>query len=109
MNDKILKWFIQGETGISSKALAAAVCGLEPDETRVKFGNHPADPDDFKRCVKFLDSVPEARLYLNRAKALSEVWTRLVEHWDELESLFREEYPTKSAPRLYSRMKELGC
>ena len=39
--------------------------------------------------------------------APSKVWRVLVEHWDELEALFREEYPTKSAPKLYERMKKL--
>lgn len=109
MKDDVLKWFVQGETGVSSKALAAAVCDLAPDETWAKFGNHPADPDDFKRCVKFLDAVPEARQHLHKVAALSDVWARLVEHWDELEALFREEWPTKSVPKLYERMKQLGC
>lgn len=109
MKDDILKWFVQGETGISSKALAAAVCDLEPDQGWAKYGNHPSDPDDFKRCVKFLDEVPEARKHLGKVAALSDVWGRLVENWDELEALFREEYPTKSAPKLLERMKQLGC
>ena len=109
MKDEVLKWFVQGETGISSEALASAVCDIEPDKTWAKFGNHPGDPDDFKRCVKFLDAVPEARQHMGKVAKLSKVWARLVEHWDELESLFREEYPTKSAPRLYERMKQLGC
>jgi len=109
MKEDVLKWFVQGETGISSEALAAAICDIAPDDTWAKYGNHPADPDDFKRCVKFLDTVPEARKHLHKAAALSDVWARLVGNWDELEALFREEYPTKSAPKLYARMKELGC
>lgn len=109
MKDKVLEWFVQGETGISSEAMARAVCGMARDREWSAWGDHPSDPDDFKRCVKFLGAVPEARQHMDKVAKLSKVWKRLVEHWDELESLFREEYPTKSAPRLYERMKQLGC
>jgi hypothetical protein len=116
MKDKILDWFAHGERGISSEAMACAVADIKPIEKWVKYGNHPLDPDDFKRCVKFLDAVPEARQHMNKVAALSNVWARLIEHWDELEALFREEYQTNSAPRLYKRMprlyermKNLGC
>lgn len=109
MKDKILEWFATGERGISSEAMACAVADITPNESWGRFGNHPSDPDDFKRCVKFLDAVPEARQNLKKIAALSEVWARLVEHWDELEDLFHEEWPSRNAPKLYERMKQLGC
>jgi len=109
MKDKILEWFANGERGISSEAMACAVSDMKPNESWARFGNHPSDPDDFKRCVKFLEAVPEARQHMNKVAALSKVWARLVEHRDELEALFREEYPTKSTPKLYERMKKLCC
>ncbi len=61
MKDKILDWFARGKRGISSEAMACAVADMMPSERLAKFSNHPNDPDDFKRCVKFLDAVPEAR------------------------------------------------
>lgn len=109
MKDDVLKWLIHGETGISSKAMAAAVCDIEPDARWSKFGNHPSDTHDFNRCVKFLDSVPEARKHMRKVAALSDVWARLVDHWDELEALCRKESRGDSALKLYKRMKELGC
>lgn len=112
MRDKIIRWwYVDGELGIGSEAMACAVLDIKLNECDewVGFVSHPCDPDDFRRCVKFLDAVPEARQHMNKVAALSDVWARLVEHWDELEALFREEYPTKSTPRLYARMKQLGC
>lgn len=109
MKDKILEWFATGERGISSEAMACAVADIKPNDLHARFGNHPSDPDDFERCVKFLAAVPEARLHMGKVAKLSTVWARMVEHWEELEALFTEEYPTNSAPKLYERMKQLGC
>jgi hypothetical protein len=109
LETNVLHWFATGETGISSKAMACAVCGIEPDKLHAVFGNHPGDPDDFKRCVKFLIAVPEAREHMDKVAALSPVWAALVANWDELEALFHEEYPTKRTPKLYARMEQLGC
>ena len=109
MNDKILEWFANGETGISSKAMARAIAGLKRDTTWSAWGDHPSDPSDFNRCVKFLKAVPEARQHLNKVATLSKVWETLVQHWDELEKLLEEELPNNRCPKLYDRMKELGC
>lgn len=105
---KVLEWFVHGECGISSKAMACAVIGMKPNE-RWKFANHPSDPSDFRRCLKFLSAVPEARNCMDKVARLSPVWEKLVDNWEELEALFLEEYPQNWAPRLYERMKSLGC
>ena len=107
MKDKVLEWYANGERGISSEAMACAVVSMPPKEPWSAFGNHPHDPDDFKRCVKFLEAVPDARKHMDEIAKLSKQWARLVENWDELEKLFHEEFPTGSAPKLYKRMKEL--
>ena len=109
MKDKILDWFAHGECGVSSEAMACAVAGMAPKKRWAAFGNHPCDPDDFKRCIKFLDAVPEARQHLGEVAKISTTWAGLIAHWDELEALFRAEYPTGKAPKLYERMKELKC
>lgn len=109
MKDKILDWFAHGERGISSEAMACAVGGMKPNDFWARFGNHPSDPDDLKRCIKFLDAVPEARQHLGEVAKLSKTWAKLIEHWDELEAMFREEFPTGKTPKLYQRMKNLGC
>lgn len=111
MKDKVLAWFIYGETGISSEAMACAVSGMMPNPKGTHFGNHPHDPDDLNRCIKFLDAVPEARDHLDKVAVLSKTWAALVGNWSELEALLREEVPTGigRAPKTYARMKQLGC
>lgn len=104
MKDKILEWFANGETGSSSETMACAIAGISRSRK-----SHPYDPADFNRCVKFLAAVPEARQHMDKVAAISDVWAILVEHWDELEGLLDEELPQGTAPKLYDRMKELGC
>lgn len=75
---------------------------------------HPHDPDDFARCRKLLEAVPELAPRLNEMKAASSVWASLVEAWDELCRLMDEEAPEwregkGSSPKTYARMKALGC
>ena len=67
------------------------------------------NPDDFRRCMKLLDQVPEFRERLYEMKDVSEVWSRLVDNWDEFEKLYYEECETVRCPKLWDRMKEIGC
>lgn len=103
------RWLIHGERGISSEAMAAVFMGLNPDPKWGRFGNHPHDPSDFNRCVGLLRMVPGTRERLSEIAAISPIWAALVEHWDELEALLVQEFPSGRAPLLYDRMKELGC
>lgn len=103
-NMGLVEWLRSDDTGDSSLFMAYTMC----DAPYVKSA-HPHDPADFHRCVQFLRAVPSAKGNIHKMKETSEVWGNLVEHWDELESLFNEEYPTGEAPKLYERMKELGC
>lgn len=109
MNQQILNWFAHGETGVSSEAMACVIAGIKPNSRWGAFGNHPSDPDDLKRCIRFLDAVPDARLHMDKVAKISKVWANLVKNWDELEAMFKEEFPTGQAPKTYQRMKELGC
>lgn len=100
----VLRWFLYGEVGSSSKALAGVLCGFAGDND-----SHPYDPDDFRRCVELLNAVPGSRKLLHHAKDLGGAWPALVDNWRELEGLLIEELPNGKAPKLYNRMKELGC
>jgi len=99
----IIDWFANGETGLSSSAMAAAVAGITP-----KRPLFPLDPADLRRCVWFLEAVPQARRHLNKVRKLGPVWNDLIDNWQELETLLREEMATgNKAPRTYERMKEI--
>jgi hypothetical protein len=112
MKDAILAWYVNGETGISSKAMAAVFSGIEP--VNRWFGNHPSDPSDFNRCLKLLNAVPEARNHMDKVAKLSDVWAKLVDRWDEVKKCFLDEVgydwcKAKEAPKTYALMKEIGC
>ncbi len=107
MKDKILNWFANGQTGLSSKAMAKAVAGI--NEGRV---DHPGDPDDLNRCLLFLKAVPEARLHLDKVSLLSDYWKALIERFEEVEESFINEVgfdwsKAKSAPKTYALMKSI--
>lgn len=114
MKDKILNWFATGETGISSKAMACAIADLQVDKKWAGCGNHPSDPADFNRCLKFLDAVPEAKEHLHKVAAMSVTWAKLVARWAEVEKCFIDEVGFDwskggSAKKTFDLMKSMGC
>lgn len=86
MREGIMRWFVQGEVGISSKAIASAILGIESTEH-----NYPSDPADFNRCLLLLTVVPEARNHLDKVRKLSPVWNALIDNWKEIEDCFLNE------------------
>ena len=107
----LVAWACSDSVGMSSVYMArrlAPVAGLRfpghriPDEPA-----HPYDPSDFGRCLGLLDAVPEIRPYIAKMAEYGKVWAAYVEHWDELETLYKEESIGENAPKLYARMKEL--
>lgn len=106
MTPGLADWLREGERGVSSETMVEVFEGMFPG-TLCKRPSHPHDPADFHRCVKLLEAVPEYRARLHEMRLVSLVWNLLVEHWDALETLFREEEPTGRAPKLYDEMKRL--
>ena len=107
----LIAWACSDEVGMSSVFMArrlAPLAGLQfpghriPDEPA-----HPYDPDDFGRCLGLLEAVPELREHVPKMAEHGKVWAAYVEHWDELETLYKEESIGENAPKLYARMKEL--
>lgn len=109
MEKKILAWFAQGETGVSSETMAFTACGLKRD-----WSSHPHDPADFNRCLKLIKTVPEIKGHMDKIAALSPTWKKLVDRWDEVEKCFIDEVGfdwcnAKRAPKTYELMKQIGC
>jgi hypothetical protein len=109
LKDRVLNWYATGRTGVSSEAMANTVCDIECSNG---FANHPHDPSDFNRCLLFLEAVPEAKLLLSKVAEISPVWKRLVERWDEIESMLIGEVghnwsKGRSAPKTYELMREI--
>lgn len=57
VRQKAMWWISKGIVGISSEIIWMTLLGNE------KFSvNYPYDPDDFSRCSKLLEAVPECKL-----------------------------------------------
>ena len=67
--DRAHWWIAHGEVGASSRTMWDCFMG----HTNFPI-NHPYDPDDFKRCYKLLQAIPEWKNDLERLKPLSKAW-----------------------------------
>lgn len=104
--DKVLNWYLTGQIGASSRAMATHLCGAPCD------GSYPHDPDDLNRCLLFLDAVPEARTELPRMAEVNKRWAALIEKWDEIEASFLAEAGlnwchSNSAPNTFRLMTKV--
>ena len=110
MQDKVLAWIFEDEdTGVSSKAMAAAVIGQ-----KARYTWTPSDPSDFNRCLLLIESAPEIKDHMDKVAAISDSWAKLVGHWDEIEQCFLNEVglnwsKAKSAPITYKLMHDLAA
>jgi hypothetical protein len=101
------KWLESDDAGLSSKFMACILAGGPPAEN-----NHPHDPDDFVRCLKFLRAVPDCLPLITMAMC-GPVWAGLVEKWNVIASLLQEEVPGAlrgkpgKAPRTYALMQTI--
>jgi hypothetical protein len=107
MNQNALHWIAGRDTGVSSKTIWAVMVGTAPDMADV-----PHDPDDFGRCFRLLELVPEWRPRLPEVAARYPKWGPMVEVWDELEALYRPivadgGWNRDASRRMYDRMREL--
>ena len=104
----ITQWMTGRDTGMSSKALAAAALGQEAEDDAF-----PWDPADLGRCLRLIRAVPfvEARGLPALAGRCS-VWRQYAAHWDELRQLMSDEVgldweKAHAAPKTYDRMQTL--
>ena len=103
--EKIGVWMVDGETGMSSKYLAALILGSIPERV-----SYPYDPADFNRCVlmcEFVGYPIEEVVWL--ASKRDKHWAGLHEHLPQLLRLWREECVGDQwrATKLYNFMQEI--
>lgn len=102
-------WMSNGERGISSETIWGRMMGFRI----VKYGeSHPHDPDDFSRCYKLLQAVPEWREKLQSVmKPVSPQWSILVDNWDKLTEMYeqnvREQWKNYKKVGMYDFMQTL--
>lgn len=97
-------WLANGRRGLSSEAMCKRIFG-EPKNAGT---DHPHDPSDLNRCLKFLD-LAEAHDKVPLMADVSPEWANLVEKWSEIVTLFKEEVAlnTGKAEKTYNLMKEI--
>ena len=112
LHQRAMAWISGPDTGISSKAIWRVMQGVVPEQRA--FGCYPSDPDDFGRCYRLLELIPEWRPRIAEMAGVSDTWKALSVAWDELETLWRTEGNGTGDPpagtrmnKLYERMKEL--
>ena len=102
----LVKWLKTGERGMSSDAMCKAIFGIPAGAGT----DHPLDPDDLSRCIKFLDAAcsdGDDRLGLvEKLREVSLDWWVLAEYWEELEKSFANEGGSRK-PGTYELMQRL--
>ena len=83
--EKAIQWIGTSEVGLSSKTMWNCFMGNSGFPIW-----HPSDPDDFSRCYKLLQAVPEWKEELYKLKLLSKLWSNLVDNWDKLTEMYEE-------------------
>ena len=100
--ERACPWITGPDTGASSKTIwGVMMCAP------VQWPSCPADPSDFGRCFRLLELIPEWRPMLPNVALTYPMWAGMVDAWEELEALWREECGQKTAPKLYKRMLEI--
>lgn len=106
IGQKLDWWISNGQVGASSKTMWCCFKG----QTNFSI-SHPYDPDDFSRCYRLLESVPELKKELHRLKPLSQSWSNLVDNWDKLTEMFeqneKEQWENASKIGMYQFMQKL--
>jgi hypothetical protein len=87
IEEKAMWWIANGHIGNSSKTMW--LCFMNQKDNQI---NHPYDPDDFSRCYKLLEAVPEwkEKSNLSKLRKLSPAWNNLVDNWDKLTEMFEQ-------------------
>lgn len=97
--ERAMWWIKEGEQGKSSIAMWR--CFMDSYSPNDQWDN-PSDPDDFKRCYKLLQAIPEWKNQFNKLKKLSPQWNNLVDNWDKLTEMFEAE-----SDKMYEFMQKL--
>lgn len=116
VEERAARWWACGERGTSSETIFNGIasdalrqrlfCGLRPGRE-----DRPYDPDDYRRCRKLFEAVPEWRGQLARVVARFPWWAPMADAWDEFDALWEEEHRRTDmcAPKLYAAIQRAGA
>jgi len=98
MKNAAFDWIVGSDTGVSSKTIWGVMMGAEVYSPSI-----PWDTDDFGRCYRLLQMIPEWRHRLTDVSEKYPEWKPLVDNWDELTRIFE----AAKYEHLYKRMRTL--
>ena len=104
-----IQWLANGERGLSAETIFETLTGMRCRPSIWGSNHYPHDADDLRQCLELLRRVPEFAPRFGEMRAVSPVWARLVDAWDELTALFEQECPRQKgwAPKTCLRMREI--
>lgn len=102
-----MNWIATGEVGISSKTMWAALTDAITGGPKGLNFDVPHDPDDFRRCLSFVNYCGVTPDDLQRVKEVFPWWSPQVDNWPRLVELWNEESRSGRCPKLYDLLREL--
>jgi len=81
-------WIVGNDTGVSSRTIHGVMLGLAPGDG---WGwDAPWDADDFGRCARLIDLIPEWGPRMHEVGDAVPAWRPIVDEWDALKRLCDE-------------------
>jgi len=110
---KVLEWLFNGDTGISSKSLAAEFLGVDNKRKGRFYCYPPSDPSDLGRCLRLIEVAPAVRACVDTLAEKSDSWAKIAPVWDKITESMKKEVGINwekgnSAPLTYEMMKAAG-
>jgi len=105
MNKKLIAWIVSSDTGASSLTLWTVMMG-EPCD---KYPSIPYDSDDFGRCHRLLQLIPESQRtqILKEAAEAYPNWIPFAREWTKLTELCLKEYTEGTGMKINKLMHRL--
>lgn len=106
----ILIWMAQGEKTYPAETIALTLLGVSRAEIfKKKLCIYaPCNSNEFRTCYLMVTSVPGAREQLDKLKTLGRMWTNVVENWDKLVKLYKDERLQAKQPKLDALLFDLS-
>jgi hypothetical protein len=101
INERAQWWRARGDCGTSSVTIWCSMTG----ERHATY-HWPLDPDDFRRCKKLLDLIPEWRKDLKKVVDRFQWFKPFADRWGEFELLYEKESQFGRAQKLYHEMQK---
>lgn len=80
-------WLAGNDTGSSSKTIHCVLSGV-PSTSDFPSWSAPWDADDFGRCARLIDLIPEWEPRIREVAAACGAWRPLAARWPELKALY---------------------